>query len=446
MITQLKNEKFKMNFEKFKLFWLKNKNKNLKILIISILVLLVIFAAATGIRIFNLINIIEPDDGINFSNANESYYEDDTDFEAIHEISDASSIDDLIYKWATNDGEKLTSKNVVNVMLFGADSWSGTADSGRTDAMMLVSLNKKTKTITILSFMRDSYTYMNIDGQDRFFKINAANGWGGPATVVKIIEDNYKIVIDNYVSVDFATFPKIIDSLGGVTVDVQPYEAKHIEELFLIPIKSGEGILLDGESALAFSRIRKCDADGDISRTRRQRAVILAIIESVRDASTLQVNSALDFIFPNVRTNYRKSEILNLGTQALMQKWADYEIVQLTSPSEENRASATIKKQFVWVVDYPLEAQAIQTALYGKTNIIIDEDRISALKMLPKKPVTTTGIVETTGDANEGTTGETTAATGESPTGETTTAIGETLTGETTAAAGTTTEQATSQP
>ena len=169
----MKNEKLQLKVEKFKLFWLKNKKKNLKILIILTVTLLVIFATAAGIRIFNLISHIEPDDGINFSNADESYLDEDTDFEAIHEISDASSIDDLIYNWATNNGEKMSSKNVVNVMLFGADSWGGAADTGRTDAMMLVSLNRKTKAITIVSFMRDSYTYMDIDGEKRFFKINA---------------------------------------------------------------------------------------------------------------------------------------------------------------------------------------------------------------------------------------------------------------------------------
>lgn len=422
----MKNEKLQLKVEKFKLFWLKNKKKNLKILIILTVTLLVIFATAAGIRIFNLISHIEPDDGINFSNADESYLDEDTDFEAIHEISDASSIDDLIYNWATNNGEKMSSKNVVNVMLFGADSWGGAADTGRTDAMMLVSLNRKTKAITIVSFMRDSYTYMDIDGEKRFFKINAANGWGGPATVVKTIEDNYKIVIDNYVSVDFATFPKIIDSLGGVTVDVLPHEARHIKDLYLISVETGEDVVLDGQSALAFSRIRKCDADGDISRTRRQRAVIMAIIESVKDATTMQVNAALDFIFPNIRTSYKKSEVLNLGTQALLQKWADYDVVQITSPTEENRASATIKTHFVWVVDYPLEAQAIQTALYGKTNIILDDDRVSALKMLPKKPVPTTGTGEkgekdeTGEDANDTTTGETTIATDEKPMDKTT--------------------------
>lgn len=420
----------------FKSFWLKNKKKNIKILVVSVLVLFVVFAVAAGIRISNLMDYINPDDGLNFSNADESYYEDDTNFEAMHDISDASSLDDLVYKWATNDGEKVSSKNVVNVMLFGVDTEDGLMGDGRTDAMLLVSLNKESKVITIVSFMRDSYTYMDINGQKRFFKVNAAYGWGGPATVVKIIEDNYKIAIDNYVCVDFATFPKIIDSLGGVTVDVQPYEAKCIKDFFEIQVPFGEGVVLDGQSALMFSRIRKCDVDGDISRTRRQRAVIMAIIESAGDASTIKVNSALDFIFPYIRTNYQKSEILSLGAEAKLKKWADYEIVQITSPAETNSASATIKTHFVWVIDYPLEAQAIQTALYGKTNIILDENRVSALKMLPKKPVTTTNNNKLDNETGESTTSD------ESDTNETT-PIADTKTTTTIEA---TAEQATSQP
>jgi LCP family protein required for cell wall assembly len=408
MSVHLKNEKFKA-------FWLNNKKRNLKILIVAIAILFAVFAVMTGNRIYNLLQQVNPDDGIDFKNADETYVDNYSDFEAIHDIGDASSIDDLLYQWATNGGDKISSKNVVNVMLFGVDTKNGLMDSGRTDAMLLVSLNRKTKVISIVSFMRDSYTYMDIDGQKRFFKINAAYGWGGPATVLKTIEDNYKIAIDNYVCVDFSTFPKIIDSLGGITVEVQPYEARCIKESYGVIVGTGEEVLLDGKSALMFSRIRKCDVDGDISRTRRQRAVIMAIIDRAGDAKTGQLNSALDFIFPNIRTNYNKSDILTLGTQALIQKWADYDVYQITSPGELNRTSATIKTHYVWVIDYPVEARGVQLALYGVTNIVLDDDRVSALKLLPPtttsrpKP-STTGSGETTAETQPGNLYSTTVA------------------------------------
>ncbi len=377
--------------EEFKQFWLNHKKRNLKIFIAAFFILIFIFFSLAGARISSLLKNINPDNGIDFNNADESYVEEETDFQAMHDVSDASSIDDLLYQWAVNGGEKMSSKNVVNIMLFGVDNYGNeiNKDDVRTgslsDSIVLVSLNKNTKQISLISFMRDSYTYMNIDGKNRFFKINAAYNWGGPATVVKTIEDNYKIAIDKYVCVDFASFPKIIDSLGGVTVEVKQYEAKEIESFFGLTIKYGNPVTLNGQAALYFSRIRKCDSDGDISRTRRQRAVIMAMIKSAKNATTGQVNTALDYIFPNIRTNFTRSEILALGTQAIIQGWANYGIVQMTTPNETNRTSATIKTNFVWVIDYPLEAQAVQTALYGNSNIILDTDRKTALDLLTTK-------------------------------------------------------------
>jgi len=267
------------------------------------------------------------------------------------------------------------------VMLFGVDSEDGTMSGARSDAMMLASVNLKTKKITLVSFFRDSYTYMNIDGSIRYNKINAANNWGGPATVVETLENNYKIEIDKFVSVDFKTFPDIIDSLGGVTVPVTEYEAKFVRRTTRYKnFKAGDAVRLTGDEALMFSRIRHLDSD--INRTRRQRSVIMAIIESTKDANNRQLNKALDFIFPNIRTNYTKSEILSLGSKALSQGWMDFEIQQMVSPSENAQKSAYINGAFVWIVDYPAEARAVQLALYGTTNIVLDANRNNVLSLL----------------------------------------------------------------
>jgi polyisoprenyl-teichoic acid--peptidoglycan teichoic acid transferase len=395
---------------KFKPFWLNNNKRNLKIFFIAFIALLFLILSLAGTRIFNLLKNINADDGFNFDNSDESYVEEEeTDFEAMHDVSDASSINDLLYQWATNGGDKLSSKNVINVMLFGADNYDETGNNDKTrtgsrsDTMILVSLNKKTEKITLVSFLRDSYTYMNINGEKRFFKINAAFNWGGPATVVKTIEDNYKIAIDKYVCVDFDSFPKIIDSLGGVKVDVKPYEAEYTQSFFNFPMVSGKQVTLTGEQALGFSRIRKSDADGDISRARRQRSVIMAMIKSAKDASISEFNSALDFVFPNIRTNYSKPELLTLGSQALLQGWADYEIIQLTSPAEGSSTSATIDTNWVWIIDYPLEAQGVQTALYGESNIILDSDRITAINILtPKSNSSSSSATKVTATASQG--------------------------------------------
>jgi len=362
-------------------FWTGHNKRNIKIAAVVLSAAAVFVLSFYGVRIIKLLGTVDYDDGIDFSNKDATYVEDETDFSAMHEVSDAGSLDELLREWAINGGEKMYSKNVINVMLFGVDSEDGTMSGARSDAMMLASVNLKTKKITLVSFFRDSYTYMNIDGSIRYNKINAANNWGGPATVVETLENNYKIEIDKFVSVDFKTFPDIIDSLGGVTVPVTEYEAKFVRRTTRYKnFKAGDAVRLTGDEALMFSRIRHLDSD--INRTRRQRSVIMAIIESTKDANNRQLNKALDFIFPNIRTNYTKSEILSLGSKALSQGWMDFEIQQMVSPSENAQKSAYINGAFVWIVDYPAEARAVQLALYGTTNIVLDANRNNVLSLL----------------------------------------------------------------
>ena len=198
-----------------------NNKKNLKIFIIVVVAILVLAAVTMGIYVFakvGLINIdkdgkVDPD----YTLAPED------EFDNMYDAADTSGLDALITAWAKNGGAKYSSKNIINVLLLGVDSETGKAEGGRSDAIILLSLNKKTKTITLVSFLRDCYTYMNINGSERCCKTNHAYFWGGPAALIETLENNYKIEIDHYISVDFKSFPKLIDSLGGVSVPIEPY-------------------------------------------------------------------------------------------------------------------------------------------------------------------------------------------------------------------------------
>ncbi|MBQ2811817.1 MAG: LCP family protein, partial [Clostridia bacterium] len=247
--------------------------------------------------------------------------------------------------------------------------------------LMLVSINKKTKTITLCSFMRDSRTYYEANGRGYWAKVNAAYSKGGAAATIETLEKDYKIGIDYYVAVDFTSFPKVIDALGGVTVDMKEYEQRYINRTTtaIKKIPNYGPVKLDGKQALVYARIRKCDADSDVSRTRRQRTLITAIIKSAKGASLTQLNNAIDTLLPLLATDCSKSQILSYGAQALAQGWLNYEIKQVTMPDEDTRKDARINGVSYWVVDYPLAAQRVQLALYGTTNIELDEYRDSAL-------------------------------------------------------------------
>lgn len=353
---------------------LPNKKQRLVKIFSVILVLVIISGSALGIFInqkFNMMGDIEDYTDVVYEENLEDIAEIDGDI-------NASNFKDALKLWATTgNNQKMSSKNVVNVLLIGADSRKGT-NTGNTDVMMLVSLNKKTKQIKLVSFMRDSYLYIEGKNNSYCSKLNAAFSMGGPETLMNTIENNYKIEIDDFVMVNFESFKSIIEAMGGITVDVQKYEANYANNRYKLSMPYGDGVTLNGEEALAFCRIRGCDADGDVSRTRRQRQVINAMINRVTNASVSDLNSYLNALLPYIYTGFTKSEILSLGMKAITNGWAFYERSELQIPTPETRTSGSMGS-WIWVVDYQLAAQTLQNELYGESNIVLEDGRTTLI-------------------------------------------------------------------
>ena len=356
--------------------WYNNLPKKKKIIvsvIAIILVIVIVITATVGIFVGQKLGLV----GDNFDDVkyDDTIY-DDGEFEDINIDIGSADFKQALKDWATQGNEnKMSSKNVINVLLVGADTGK---NSGNTDVMMLVSLNKKTKQLKLISFFRDSYLYIDSPKGSYCTKLNAAFSMGGPDCLIETLENNYKIEIDNYVMVNFQSFEEIIDAMGGITVDVQKYEADYNYKKFKVTLPHGEGVKLNGKQALCFCRIRGCDADGDVSRTRRQRQVIESIIDKVKTASIGDLNKYIDILLPYVDTGYSKTQILSLGVQALTGKWFNYERTQLQMPDEECRTSGSANA-WIWVVDYQLAAHKLQNEIYGQSNITINEDRVSII-------------------------------------------------------------------
>lgn len=319
--------------------------------------------------------------------------EEDIDFATIGDAA-GNDMREIIKNWATNGGQKMWEKNVLNFLLIGSDasihvSYRANAmDKGNTDAMILVSIDRKEKTIKLVSFMRDSYTYMA--QFDRFAKLNAACANGGPAYLVETIEDNYKIEIDGYIMVDIDSFVQIIDTLGGIRMNVSQDYANHLSNKKDGVFPSGDNVLLTGRQALKFSQVRKYFASGDRARVSNQRKVINAIINKCKGATVSEINAVIDVILANIRTNVSKNTIFGYIPTALTEGWANFTISELTMPDKytayDYNSSQTA---WIWIVDYPLAAQTTQLFLYNKTNIELPEDRKTAISVMggyvPKK-------------------------------------------------------------
>lgn len=368
----------------------KKRKKRLAVLIpIIVLVLAVIFTV--GGFVIHKLSLIDYDkDESTTIDPNQEFSDVETPVD-FGEIDDATGNDykAILKNWATNEGAKMSNKNVINILLIGSDASSedshraSITDKGNTDAMILVSIDKVNKKLKMVSFMRDSYTYMA--GFDIYRKLNAACANGGPAYLVETIENDYKIEINGYALVDFDSFREVIDVLGGVNVDVPQYVANYLNKGVdyngKIPVPAGNGVLLNGEQALAFSRIRYSDADGDVSRVARQRQVINALIGKCKNASLSEINSVADVILANIRTNVSQKAILSYAAQAVTDGWANYEMTEITMPTPDARYGYS-GSAWIWVIDYPLAAQKLQQELYGETNIKLEENRKTAISVM----------------------------------------------------------------
>lgn len=358
----------------------KHRAKNIYFL----LTVFICFAAVVLGFVNDKLDMLQLDTGKDNSNGmNQAVVYDEEELKLMQAISNAGDLNDFVYQWSENGGELYSSKNVINILLLGLDSADALENGGRSDSMILVSLNKATKEINMISFFRDSWCYTNAGGYDIYCKMNASYYYGGPSGVIDTIEKNYKIDIDYYVAVDFSSFVGIIDALGGVTVEVQDYEAEYINRTSSQKIESGPAVTLSGQEALVFSRIRYSDSDSDVSRTRRQRMVITALIKSAKGATLSQLNNVLDLLFQYVKTDLTKMQIISYATQGLTNGWLNYEIKQHTFLSENDVfQTGWVGDMSVVIIDYPLAAQKVQNTVYGNTNIVLDEDRLKAFDLL----------------------------------------------------------------
>lgn len=362
------------------------KKKKKKFLIVLLPFFIIFLALVVGVAGFvgYKFSLIEFDDSEKTTiDINKEFVDDETiDFD---EIDDATGRDfrEILKNWAIKEGKKMSEKDVINILLIGSDASSkepnraNVTEKGNTDVMMLVSINPMKQTIKLVSFMRDSYTYMT--QFDRYAKLNAACANGGPGYLVETIENDYKIKIDGYVMVDFDSFVKVIDVLGGVTVNVPAYVANHLGHGF----PSGNNVLLNGQQALRFSRVRYSDKDGDISRVARQRQVINSLINRCKGATLSEINAVSDVILANVRTNISRRAILSYAAKAVTDGWANFTVTEMTMPTPDTRMPYSSRATaWIWVVDYPLAAQQLQLELYGKTNIKLEENRKTAITVM----------------------------------------------------------------
>lgn len=212
-------------------------------------------------------------------------------------------------------------KKIKNIALLGIDSEDGI---GRSDAIMIATIDPVHDKLKITSIMRDSYVNIPDHGYD---KINHAYAYGGPQLSIKTLNQNFGLNIEDFAAVDFSSLPVIIDMLGGLEINVtedELYCSPNIND-HIANINSLEGTdaayvnypgtqLLNGVQALAYSRIR-ATAGGDAERTNRQRTVLDGLFQKAITTPATQYLSLINQFLPYVQTNLDANDILSLATK-----------------------------------------------------------------------------------------------------------------------------------
>ena len=196
-------------------------------------------------------------------------------------------------------------KEIRNIALLGIDSRDDDL-VGRSDSIMILTLDNVHEKIKLTSIMRDSYVNIEGYGMD---KINHAYAYGGPELALKTLNENFDLNISEVMVVNFNSLINIIDKIGGVNINIIEEEIPHISGI----ASSGEQ-LLNGNQALAYSRIRYASG-GDYKRTERQRTVVNAIFNKLRNTPLTKYPDLVNDFLPYVQTNMSANKLLGLGDE-----------------------------------------------------------------------------------------------------------------------------------
>ncbi len=287
--------------------------------------------------------------------------------------------DDSVYENAKTVAEipvKGNGNGITNIMLLGID---GNSYTSRSDVNMILSINDNTKTIKLVSLLRDTYVSLpgrdkNGDGRDDWNKLNAAYRFGGFSLQSAMLEQNFRLKIDQFIAVNFEAFPKVVDIMGGVDIELTKAELSQVPKA---GVKAEPGAPnfaslsylgkagtyhLDGYQALQYARIRHLD--NDFKRTQRQRIVVEQLMEKAKTMSFAGLTGVVTSVLPHIYTNMSTDELMSYAASSL--KYKNYSIeIQYHVPQPKQYAYKTINaSDFVVLTDPKASVTALHQYMY----------------------------------------------------------------------------------
>lgn len=303
----------------------KKRGKKIFLIVLAVVLVLVIGVVAAGAiyynRMMNKMNIIElPEDTYVYTEETEMTQEtvEQTDAkEDETEVTEATTVETTV--------PKATAEDIINILVVGQSSRAG-EESRMADTTMLVSINTFDGTVTLFSVLRDSYVKLpdykgHVCGRAKFTVCYGLGyNWGGTAGAMEMtnicMRDNFGVEVDYNVEIDFESFIRVIDFMGGVEIELTEAEAKYLNEDDLyVKYDVQPGLqYLDGMAALSYARMRKAegDNDSDIKRSARQRLLIETLLNKVRGLSLKELQGVADTLLPLITTTMTPSDVVEI--------------------------------------------------------------------------------------------------------------------------------------
>lgn len=247
--------------------------------------------------------------------------------------------------------EKYKNTDITNILLLGIDSEDG--ETGRSDSIMILSVDNVHNKLKLSSIMRDSYVDIKGHGKD---KINHAYAFGGPELSISTINTNFDLNIKDFATVNFDSLPKVVDQLGGIDLDITSGDLKYINSYIgslnaekktnAANITSTGPQHVNGIQALAYARIRY--DGGDQERTHRHRIIFEALFNTIKSTNKTQYPAILNELLPLVKTSLNSGDILKLATSSVSLSGG---LVQDRFPRDNNGAGQMINGVYYQTFD-----------------------------------------------------------------------------------------------
>ena len=266
---------------------------------------------------------------------------------------------------AVNDADAFTHLNQLD----GTEDTTEFSDDARADSMILVSMDIKDHVIRLVSIERGTGVPILLDGyEDQYDWITHTFRYGGPKLTMKTVEECYNIEVDHFVRVNFNSFVQIVNAVGGVDIDITEMEAKALNwevpsNSMLIVNHVDPGLNhFDGYTALQYARLRKID--NDWKRVERQRTVIEAVLDQVKNASVMELDNLLNTLLPLIQTNFTKTEIAALLVQ--LPGFLGCDVQQMSLPLQGTYGVRTgMDDRLMYDPDWVVNIKALQDFLYN---------------------------------------------------------------------------------